>query len=85
MYTSIASVIMPRTTVSIDASVLRALKRRAQAQGKSLGQVISELVAPALRQDGAGTPPSVRWRSRAMKARIDLEDKEAVREALGDR
>lgn len=76
---------MPRTTVSIDASVLRALKRKARAQGKSLGQVISELVAPALHQEDGGTPPRVRWRSRAMKARIDLEDKEAVREALGDR
>ncbi|HEX9892240.1 MAG TPA: ribbon-helix-helix protein, CopG family [Actinomycetota bacterium] len=77
---------MPRTTVSIDASVLRALKRRARDEGKSLGQVMSELLAPALRaQKRAGEAPAVRWRSRAMEARVDLEDRDAVMEALDGR
>jgi hypothetical protein len=75
---------MPRTTVSIDASVLRALKRRAREEGKSLGQVISEIVAPALRSgEPTGKAPTFRWASKAMEAKVDLEDKEAVREALG--
>lgn len=75
---------MPRTTVSIDGSVLRALKRRAREEGKSLGQVISEIVAPALRSgEPTGKAVAVRWASRAMEAKVDLEDKEAVREALG--
>jgi hypothetical protein len=39
---------MPRTTVNIDASVLREVKRRARAQGKSIGDVVSELVGPVL-------------------------------------
>ncbi|MGH2660659.1 MAG: ribbon-helix-helix protein, CopG family [Actinomycetota bacterium] len=77
---------MPRTTVTIDASVLRALKRRARDEGKSLGQVISEIAAPAL---GAGKlsrkTSSFRWTSRLMEAKVDLEDKEALREALDDR
>ena len=77
---------MPRTTVSIDASVLRALKRRARDEGKSLGQVMSELLAPALRaRKRAGEAPAVRWRSRAMEARVDLEDRDAVMEALDGR
>lgn len=77
---------MPRTTVNMDASVLRALKRRAREEGKSLGQVISELVAPALRAGKRRREDStLEWRSKAMEAKVDLEDKEALREALGDR
>jgi len=39
---------MPRTTIDIDASVLRELKRLQKRAHKSLGQLISELVATAL-------------------------------------
>jgi hypothetical protein len=83
----IASRIMPRTTLNLDASVLREAKRRAREQGKSVGDVISELVGPALaqgrRREGH---PEFRWRTARMgPAKIDLEDKEAVRQALGDR
>jgi plasmid stability protein len=76
---------MPRTTVNLDASVLRALKRRAAAQGKSLGDVISEVVAPALASDGHTSRPSrFRWRTAHMgPSKVDLEDKEAIRMALG--
>lgn len=75
---------MPRTTVDIEASVLRELKRLQEREGKSLGQLISELVAAALAGEGeaseGGQP--FRWTSRPMRARVDLEDKEAVRAAL---
>ena len=71
--------------MTIDASVLRALKKRAREEGKSLGQVISEIAAPALR---AGEPSReatrFRWITRDMGEGVDLEDKEAVRRALGD-
>ena len=78
---------MPRTTLNLDASVLREAKRRARDQGKSVGDVISELVGPALaqghRREGHH---EFRWRTARMgPAKIDLEDKEAVRQALGDR
>jgi hypothetical protein len=78
---------MPRTTLNLDASVLREAKRRARDQGKSVGDVISELLGPALaprhRRD---SHPEFRWRTARMgPATIDLEDKEAVRQALGDR
>ena len=77
---------MPRTTLNLDASVLREAKRRARDQGKSVGDVISELVGPALAQGRPEGHPEFRWRTARMgPAKIDLEDKEAVRQALGDR
>jgi len=75
---------MPRTTVDIDAAVLRDLKRLQKREGKSLGKLISELVAAALsrgRGSGEKASPFV-WAERPMRARVDLEDKEAVRTAL---
>jgi hypothetical protein len=82
----IASRIMPRTTVNIDASVLLSLKRRARDEGKSLGELLSEIAARALDRDERGTKSApLQWRSRAMGAKIDLEDKEALRDALDGR
>jgi hypothetical protein len=80
----IASRIIPRTTVDIDASVLRELKRLQKRVGRPLGQLISELVAAALAREGSGeeaTRPFA-WTARPMGARVDLEDKEALRAAL---
>ncbi len=75
---------MARTTVDIEASVLRELKRLQKREGKSLGQLISELVAAALAHEEEvpqeGRP--FQWTSRPMGARVNLEDKEAVRAAL---
>lgn len=75
---------MPRTTVDIDAAVLRELKRRQKRERKSLGQLVSELVAAALAREGARPPAPVpfAWAAKPMGARVDLEDKEAVRAAL---
>ena len=38
---------MPRTTIDLDANVTRNLKRRAERERKSMGQVASELLARA--------------------------------------
>lgn len=75
---------MPRTTLNLDASVLRELKRRARDERKSLGDVVSEIVGPALAEKSSTrTARRFRWRRAPMgPARIDLEDKEAVRRAL---
>ncbi len=73
---------MPRTTIDIDASVLRRLKARSRRQGKTLGQLVSELLAEALRTEKRQLRPTLRWVSQRMGARVDLEDKEAVRRAL---
>ena len=75
---------MPRTTVNIDAPVLRDLKRLQKREGKPLGQLISELLAHALglrRQERVGEE-AFAWTARPMRARVDLADKEAVQAAL---
>ena len=72
---------MPRTTIDLDAGVLRELKRRKGSSGQSLGQLASELLAGALREPPAEQAP-LRWRSARMGARVDIGDKEALRRAL---
>ncbi len=76
---------MPRTTIDLDATVLRELKRRRSIEGRTLGQLASELLAAALR----AVPPEshrapFRWTVQNMGARVDLEDKEAVRRVLDE-
>jgi hypothetical protein len=75
---------MPRTTIDIDAAVLRELKRLQKREGKTLGRLISELVAAALGREEASEPEQqpFTWTARPMGARVDLEDKEAVQAAL---
>ncbi len=86
MREAIASRIVPRTTVDLDPSVLRDLKRRAKDEGKSLGDVISEILAPVLIKGSTRGPSTIRWRAAPMgPPKVDLEDKEAVRRALGER
>jgi len=74
---------MPRTTVDIDASVLRELKKRQKREQKPLGQLVSELVAKALEEDTPGPP--FRWVTRDLRPRIDLEDKDALWAVLDER
>lgn len=75
---------MPRTTIDIDPSVLRALKKRQRREGKTLGRLVSELLTTALSREEAASPSGFRWTSRSMEARVDLEDKEAMRRALDE-
>ena len=84
MRDQVASRIMPRTTIDLDASVLRELKRRQHSEGRTLGQLASELLAVALRAEPPKIqrPPRFQWTARTMGARVDLEDKEAVRRLL---
>jgi macrodomain Ter protein organizer (MatP/YcbG family) len=76
---------MARTTIDIDAAVLRRLKERKRREGKTLGQLVSELLASALRETDAPASRELDWTSRPMGARVDLGDKEAVRRALDGR
>ena len=75
---------MPRTTVDLDASVLRELRKRQKRERKTLGQLISELVARALAADEP-SPPEFTWVARNLQPRVDLEDKEAVAAILDGR
>ncbi|MEA2221507.1 MAG: hypothetical protein QOJ35_4133 [Solirubrobacteraceae bacterium] len=79
----LASRIMPRTTLDLDPAVLRELRRLGKREGKSMGRVASELLARALGDDDP-PGPSFHWVTHDLGApRVDLEDKEAVRVALG--
>lgn len=81
----LASSIMARTTLNLDPSVLRELRRRGIRDQKSMGQVASEVLAAALSEESA-TPVSFRWRSADLgKPRVDLEDKAAVQAILDER
>ena len=80
----VASRIM-RTTIDLDATVVKELKRRSKGAGKSMGQLASELLATSLgEQDGRHrNPPGLTWIAKDLgRPLVDLEDKEAVRAML---
>ncbi len=73
-----------RTTVDIDDPILKDLKKIQEKEGKSLGRLISDLLARAIRERESpkGSAKSPRWISKAMDARVDLADREALYEAM---
>lgn len=73
-----------RTTVDIDTPVLNDLRRLQKREGKSLGRLMSELLAEALgrRKASVTAPPPFAWNTTRGRLLIDLEDKDAVYEAL---
>lgn len=73
-----------RTTLDLDPSVLRALRRRKHQEHKTLGQLASELLARAL-ADEAATVPDFEWATAELRPRVDLEDKDAVWKVLDSR
>ena len=78
MLSRIASGAM-RTTLDIDDPILREVKAIHEREGRSMGAVVSELLAEALaRRRPSRARPPFRWTSRPMKSLIDLADKETV-------
>jgi hypothetical protein len=74
---------MARTTLDLDPAILRELRRRGASQGKSMGQVASELLARAVADDREAPVPDFRWISADLgRPRVDLEDSEAMGRAL---
>jgi len=72
-----------RTTLDIDDPILREVKAIHQKEGRSMGAVVSELLADALaRRRTPPRKPSFRWTSRPMNALVDLADKDAMYAAL---
>ena len=65
--------------MDIDASVLRELKKRQRRERKTLGQLVSELLALALSDEGAADElPPLQWPSQDLRPRVDLDDKDAI-------
>lgn len=70
---------VPRTTLDIDASVLRELKKRQRREKKTLGSLVSELLARALStEEPAEELPPLQWPSQDLRPRVDLDDKDAI-------
>jgi len=82
---ALSSRIMARTTLDIDPVILEELKARGRREGKTVGQLVSEMLAVALRSDPPPNPASLDWTTRSMHARPDLEDKEALAQVLDER
>lgn len=71
-----------RTTLDIDSPILDELKTLGKKRKKSLGSLVSELLAASLSQlktiDVAQQKKSFNWTSRPMRARLNIEDKDAL-------
>ncbi|HZV50053.1 MAG TPA: ribbon-helix-helix protein, CopG family [Candidatus Dormibacteraeota bacterium] len=78
---------MPRTTLNLDASLLAQLKQRQRRQRTSLSELVNQLLSQALAEtETAGRMARpLRWTARAMGARVDLEDKDALAQVLDGR
>ena len=72
-----------RTTIDIDDLVLKDLKRLQRREGKSLGRLVSDLLAQVLGESRArgSIAPKFHWLSRPMHARVGLTDKGALFDA----
>lgn len=74
---------MPRTTVDIAKPVLREIKELQRKERRSLGQIITQLLAEALvHRKAPSAAPRLQWTSQPMRALVDVSDKEALYAAL---
>jgi hypothetical protein len=73
-----------RTTIDIDDPILKELKRLQRREGKSLGRLVSYLLAEALHQAAREGSPrrEFHWIARPMGARVDLADRDAILDAI---
>lgn len=68
-----------RTTINIATPILEELKKIQSKEGGSLGQIVSRLLAGALKARQPQTSdPGLEWVSKPMRARVDLTDKDSV-------
>lgn len=75
---------MTRTTLDLDPAVLRDLRQRAKRQGKSMGQVASEVLVRALTDEPA-QPARLRWVSHDLgEPLIDIDDKDELYRILDE-
>jgi hypothetical protein len=73
-----------RTRLDIDDPILKEVKALAKKEGKSLGRIVSDLLARSLltRHTAGKERKARRWITRPMASRVDLADKEAVYAAM---
>lgn len=72
-----------RTILNIDDSILKELVAIREKEGRSMGAIVSELLADALaRRHSSPARPRFNWTLRDMKSLIAISDKEALYTAL---
>ena len=77
-----------RTTINIDDPILKEVKRLQRREGKSLGRLVSDLLAQSLaaaRAEAGTEAPTFKWVAKPMRARLDLTDKNALLDAMDER
>ena len=76
-----------RTTIDIDEPILKELKKLQRRERKSLGRLVSDLLARSLASARTEKPvaPPFEWIAKPMSARVDLADKQAVLDAMDGR
>lgn len=77
-----------RTTIDIDDPILEDLKRLQRREGKSLGRLVSDLLAQALADTQVlrrTSPPAFTWVSKGMRAKVNLSDKQALIDVMDER
>jgi Arc/MetJ family transcription regulator len=87
MRQKLASRIM-RTTIDIDDPILKEVKRLQLREGKSLGRLVSDLLAQSLaaaKATAKAEAPAFQWVAKPMRARLDLADKNALLDAMDER
>ncbi len=68
-----------RTTLDIDDPLLREVRAIHEQEGRSMGAVVSELLADALaRRRESRVRPVFRWVSHPMRPLVDLTDKDVL-------
>ncbi|MCK6556281.1 antitoxin [Candidatus Binatia bacterium] len=73
-----------RTTIDIDDPILKEVKRLRKREGRSLGRLVSDLLAESLarRRNAVQTEKAFAWIQRSMGARVDLGDKDLIHSIL---
>lgn len=71
--------------MDIAAPILEELKRVKQKNGGTLGELVNGLLAEGLKKHRSeAASGKLAWTSQPMRARVDLDDKEAVYALLDD-
>ncbi len=70
---------MSRTTLNIEKGVLEEIRRIQSKERRSMGRIVSELLADALsHRRKSRVEPGLKWISRPMQPLVDLDDKDAL-------
>lgn len=68
-----------RTTINIATPILEELKKIQREEGGALGDIVSNILARALKtRQSQASGATLEWSSKPMGARVDIVDKEAL-------